>query len=393
MGNWRCIGCLCLDEGLWGELGRVYAGGCLGLYAGAVCSPPRRYYFRVNRLRVDPGMVLDEMRAEGLRVYRDEFLEEALWMPVEGPFRVPGDAACRVFVDKYTAESVMLGADVYAPGVVGVDGDCRPGGEAVVVHEGFVAGFGRLSGCFEEALRRGRGVIVVVEASRYRVPSLRGTRWFREGLVYEQSLPGMVASRILGPEPGSLVVDMCAAPGGKTGHLYELCGGRCRVYAFDHSRRRVGRLRETLERLGHRGVVVYRADSRYLDVDYPELLGRVDYVMLDPPCSALGVMPKLYDRKRLGDVEALAEYQRQFLKVAWRLLRPGGVLVYSTCTVTALENEDNIRWAVEELGFVVEDAWWPGASRGLLPGTLRYHPHVQGVTGYFIARLRKPLGV
>ncbi len=374
---------------MWGEVGRVY-GGAVDSYAAGVCRPPRRYYFRVNVLRGEPGVVLDELRGLGLRVYRDEFMDEALWLPVEGPFRVPGDAPCRVLVDKYTAESVLLGADVYAPGVVGFDGDCRAGVEAVVVHGGFVAGLGFLVDGFEEAVRRGKGLVVRVSVSRFRVPSLRGTRFFREGVVYEQSLPGMVASRLLGPGPGSVVVDMCAAPGGKTGHLYELCRGECRVIAFEHSRRRFARLRETLARLGHSGVEVYRADSRYLDRDFPWLVGRVDYVLLDPPCSSLGVLPKIYDRRSLRDVEALAEYQRQFLRVAWRLLRPGGVLVYSTCTVTVAENEDNVSWAVEELGFVLEDAWWPGASAGLLPGSLRYHPHVQGVTGYFIARLRKP---
>ncbi|KSW11512.1 hypothetical protein CF15_01330 [Pyrodictium occultum] len=277
------------DEGLLGELERVYGRHGLPRLLEALAAPPSRYYFRVNTLRADPGELLDEMRKEGYPVHRDELLEEALWIPVEGPARLR-DPGCRVVVDKRAAESVMLGAHVYAPGVVRLEDCARPGREVLVVAEnGAAVALGVVAQEAPAALRARRGLVVENVQPLYRVPSLRETRWWRSGAIYEQSISSMMAAHVLSPEPGSLVVDMCAAPGGKTGHVYELAGGRVRVVAVDHSRGKVERLREEVRRLGHR-VEVLRADSRRLD----RILGAgvADYVILDPPCSSLGVIPK-----------------------------------------------------------------------------------------------------
>ncbi len=376
------------DEGVVSELRRVY-GPALPAALSSLLEPPRRYYFRVNVLRVEPGQLLDEMREEGYEVYMDEVFEEALWIPVRGP-AVLRDPGCRVVVDKRAAESVMLGAHVYAPGVVRVEDCARPGGEVLVVAEnGRPVALGVVAQGFREALRAGRGLVVETVEPLYRVPSLRSTRWWRAGLIYEQSVSSMTVARVLAARPGSTVVDMCAAHGGKTGHIYELLGGRGRVIAIDHSRRKVERLREEMRRLGH-SVEVLQMDARRA----PDVLGEgvADYVILDPPCSSLGVIPKVFDRKRLSDVVNSARYQRGFIRAAWRLLRPGGVMVYSTCTMTVAENEENVGYAVG-LGFRVTGQWPRRWSRGLGPygwALQRVHPHVHGATGYFVARLLKP---
>ena len=379
------------DRGLLEELERVYGPQGLPALLESLMLPPARYYFRVNVLRVDPGVLLDEMRREGLRVYMDELLQEALWLPVEGPRRLR-DPGCRVIVDKRAAESVMMGAHVYAPGVVRIEECVAPGQEVLVVSEnGVPVAVGVAASMLRDALRARRGLVVEVIEPLYRVPSLRETRWSREGMIYEQGLPSMHVAHVLAPEPGSVIVDMCAAPGGKTSHVYELVRGRARVIAVDHSRRKTERLRAELERLGHSSVEVIQADSRHLGRRLGE--GVADYVILDPPCSSLGVIPKIRDRKTLREVEISAKYQRQFLRAAYRLLRPGGVLVYSTCTMTMRENEGNIRYAVEKLGFRLEEAWPRRFSRGLGDyGTpaIRVHPSIHRATGYFIARLRKP---
>ncbi len=376
------------DGTVIGELGRAYGRHRLESLLAWLCRPPPRLYIRVNTLRIDPGVLLDRLREKGLRVYRDEHLPEALWFPVEGPNPVPR-VEKRVIVDKRTAESVLLGAHVYAPGVVEARG-VEKGDEVNVVSEnGVVVAYGVAEMSWEEAKKRRKGLFVRVLVSRYRAPSTRELPEWKEGLIYEQSLPAMWASRLLDPQPGEVVVDMCAAPGGKTGHLYELARGKARIVAFDHSSSKIRRMAEELARLGHLdGIHVEKADSRYLDLDYPML--RADKVLLDPPCTALGVVPKVYDRKTLRDVETASRYQWQFAKVAAKILKPGGRLVYSTCTMTISENEALVERMVEELGLRLVEARAPRSSMGYrgLPVS-RYYPGLQPTPGYFIAVLEK----
>jgi len=378
------------DEGVLSELAKIYGGGSgLSAVLESLLRPPRRYYFRVNVLKHNPGELLDEMRASGLEVYRDEVFEEALWLPVRGPARLR-DPGCRVVVDKRTAESVMMGAHVYAPGVVKLEDCAAPGREVLVVSEhGFPVALGRIAEGARQALRAGRGLVVENVEPLYRVPSLRGTVWWRRGEIYEQSISSMTVARFLSPRPGSFVVDMCAAPGGKTSHVYELIGGRGRVIAVDHSKSKIRRLREEMRRLGH-NVEALLLDARRLPAVLGE--GKADYVILDPPCSSLGVIPKVYDRKRMRDIEVVARYQRQLLRAGLRLLKPGGVLVYSTCTMTVTENEENITYAVERLSARPLRPPLHRWSFGLGPygwAARRVHPSVHGATGYFIALLTR----
>ena len=382
-------GILRYDRGVISDIEKVY-GRWTQMVLDSITTPPPRYYFRVNKLRIDPGSLLDMLREAGYRVYRDEFLEEALWSPIEGPFKLD-DAECFVYADKRAAESVILGADLYWPGVQGLDECVRPGKEVGIafVHpksgRKIVVGIGVSNARYGE--RREKGIAVKTRKSLYRSITLRDTYYYVAGFIYEQSFPSMLATHLLDPEPGAVIVDMCAAPGGKLSHIYEYVGGHAKIYGFDHSKRKIARTREVLARLGHIGIIVRIADSRYLDKDFPGL--RADYVLLDPPCSSIGVVPKIYDEKYWREIKSFKEYQQQFLRVAARILRKGGVLVYSTCTITFSENEGNVLYAVERLGFELEELKVPrGVPSTLLPGSLRFHPHIHG-NGYFIARLVK----
>ena len=202
----------------------------------------------------------------------------------------------------------------------------------------------------------------------------------------------MLVSKILDPQPRELIVDMCAAPGGKASHIYQLTKGEARVLAFDHSKKRIAKMVREFKRMKV-NIEIHLADSRYLHVDYPSLRGKVDRVLIDPPCSSLGVRPKLYDSKRYKDIVDLRNYQIQFFKPAYELLRKGGVLVYSTCTVTLEENEEVIEETVEKYGFEpVEAKYGSLGSKGLGDKGyffMRFHPHIHDVTGYFIAKLIK----
>ena len=353
-------------------------------------KPGSRYFLRVNTLKASPHEVVEILRGEGLEAYTFELLPDAVYMRVAGPFEVKLHRRV-VVADKAAAESVYMGADLYAPGVLNARGVKEGDRVSVVSPKGHLVAEGIAVMDGEEMVVRRRGLAVKVVKSVYRVPSVRRLIIYDRGLVYDQSLPAMVASHVLAPKPGWLVVDMCAAPGGKATHVAQLMGDEGRVVAIDRSEAKCDRLRENVERLGLRSIEVRTADSRFLDVLMDDLRG-VDAVILDPPCSALGVRPSLYYERSDLAFESLSRYQRQFMKVAARLLRPGGLLLYSTCTLSLEENEVNVEWATRKLGFKLRAQKLFIGSRGFLSlGSLvqRFEPDVHDTPGFFIALLEK----
>ncbi len=162
---------------------------------------------------------------------------------------------------------------------------------------------------------------------------------FAEGLASVQDAAAQLAVDLLGPQPGERVLDACAAPGGKTCHLLERVGGLADVTALDLSEARLGRVRENLERLGLEARVMAG------DVTQPQAWwdGRpFDRILLDVPCSATGVIrrhPDIKVLRRARDIPALAQRQADMLAAAWGLLRPGGTLLYTSCSVLRAEDE------------------------------------------------------
>lgn len=360
----------------------------------SVRRPPSRYYIRVNTMKTSPEELLRVLRERSIDVHQDEHLPEALWFPVKGPNRVPS-ARKYVLADKRAAESVYVGANLYIPGVVRMDEEVKKGDEVnVIAPNGEVVAFGVAEVSSDDFGVVRRGIAVRTLVSTYEMPKVREMREYELGLFYDQSLPAQWVGHVVDPQPNEVIVDMNAAPGGKTSHIIQLSGGKAVVHAFDRSEGKVEELIEVLGRLGMDGLYNVEArDTRYLDLDRPDLVNSVDKVLIDPPCTDMGVRPRLFDVKTMDLVMAMSNYQKQFIKVAWKLLRPGGILVYSTCTIPPLENEDNIAYA-ESLGFEVVDISIPNTSGGLIDryggSVARFYPHIHDTPGFFIAKLRKP---
>ncbi|AHE99463.1 16S rRNA (cytosine(967)-C(5))-methyltransferase RsmB [Thioalkalivibrio paradoxus] len=162
---------------------------------------------------------------------------------------------------------------------------------------------------------------------------------FADGLLSVQDAAAQWAGLLLSPQPGERILDACAAPGGKTGHLLEASSGQIDLTALDVDGERMGRVRDNLQRLE------YRARMVIGDLADPQAWwdGRpFDAILLDVPCSASGVIRRHPDIKllrRAADIPALATRQRELLAQAWELLRPGGRLLYVTCSLLAEENE------------------------------------------------------
>jgi 16S rRNA (cytosine967-C5)-methyltransferase len=218
---------------------------------------------------------------------------------------------------------------------------------------------------------------------------LRGSALFGEGLVMAQSRASMLVSRVLDPQPGERVLDLCAAPGAKATHLAALMGNRGEVVAVELRPARARALAANCRRMAATCVSVRTADAR-------EDHGRdFDRVLVDAPCSGLGTLrsrPDLRWRARPDALPALERLQAQILVAAARALRPGGVLVYSTCTVSPAENERQVAALLaSHPELVAEDLHsdYPLWKHPAVADHLLLLPHRDGTDGFFIARLRK----
>ncbi len=216
---------------------------------------------------------------------------------------------------------------------------------------------------------------------------------FREGLCQVQGEASQAVSLLAGPEPGMRVLDVCAAPGGKTTHMAELMDDRGEVVACDVSERGLAKLAENVRRLGLRGV---RAEVRDATRGLAVESDTFDRVLVDAPCSGLGTLrahPEIRWRRTLKDLPRLAALQARILDRAASRVRPGGILVYATCTLSRAENEQVVEGFLDRHGdFVVEDAaaHLPETTRSMTAGRyLLALPHRHDTDGFFAVRMRR----
>ncbi len=230
-------------------------------------------------------------------------------------------------------------------------------------------------------------LVIVAPEALEEIPS------FRAGLFTVQDESSMLAARVLDPQPGETVIDVAAAPGGKTTHIAELMANRGRIIACDVHPGRLELVRENCRRLGVTIVEAVAEDGRELPARYRAL---ADRVLLDAPCSGLGVLNRRPDarwRKSAEQIAALAALQGELLEAAAACLAPGGVLVYSTCTIEPEENEQVVaRFLDAHPDFAPDplDLFLPAGLAGEgAGGWLQILPFRHGIDGFFVARLRR----
>ena len=216
-------------------------------------------------------------------------------------------------------------------------------------------------------------------------------RWraFVEGLCVLQDEASMLVARLLEPAAGTTIADVCAAPGTKTTHLAQLMDNRGRVLAFDPQAARLARVGEQAARLG---VTIAETAEGPVEMLAPRWAGACDGVLVDAPCSNLGVLrrnPEVKWRRQPADVAAAGARQRGILAAAAGLVRPGGRLVYATCSLELEENDDVARdFLAARPDFSVE----PPAACPVAPdaaGFVRCLPHRHGTDGFTAIRFRR----
>lgn len=220
---------------------------------------------------------------------------------------------------------------------------------------------------------------------------LEGMKTFQKGWFQIQDISSMFAVEAAGIKKDMLVIDVCAAPGGKSLLAADLMQGTGIVIARDLTKAKVEKIEENMERLGCKNV---RAECHDAIVFDRELSGRADVVLADLPCSGLGIMGHKNDIKyRItpDSVKELAMLQKKILSVVWQYVRPGGVLVFSTCTVSKEENEGGRKWILENtplqgdslVPYLPEEfSKVPSAAQGYL----QLRQGIDQTDGFFISR-------
>ena len=225
-------------------------------------------------------------------------------------------------------------------------------------------------------------------------PPLGSSLAARFGLIYIQDKSSMLPPLALDPPAGSVVLDMCSAPGGKTSFLAQLAGESGFVLGNEPNHSRLATLRRNL--LGLNALTVGTCSYPGQSISLPD--GCLRQILLDPPCSGWGTAEKHPQVKQLwrGDkVEPLITLQRALLTEAVRLLAPGGSLVYSTCTTNPRENEEQVLFARDRLGLILDPlSPFPGfvfreSSLPEAQGCLCVDEEGSGSQGHFVARLAK----
>ncbi|XP_019942895.2 tRNA (cytosine(72)-C(5))-methyltransferase NSUN6 isoform X2 [Paralichthys olivaceus] len=296
-------------------------------------------------------------------------IPDVLLLPVDGP-RPVKQLSSEVVVGAQCGNAVLRGAHVFTPGILAspkymkagdvvsvlsdLEGRCTRGatsfqGKRVFVGNG-VAELDRSSIFCADKPAKGVGVRMVEPL--YQSPSFDGVL---PNLAFLQNLPSVVVGHVLGPRPGERILDMCAAPGGKTCHIAAIMGDQGEVVALDRIRNKIDRIHQNAQMLHLRSIKAFCFNSTQAvnsepahDTGGPPFPPEsFDRVLLDAPCSSLGQRPNMASTWSLKEICSYQPLQRKLFHAAVRLLKTGGVLVYSTCTVTLAENEEQVAWALK----------------------------------------------
>lgn len=173
------------------------------------------------------------------------------------------------------------------------------------------------------------------------------TKYFDDGHFYVQDLGSILVASFLNPRENSSLLDLCAAPGGKTTHLAEIMNNTGEIIACDKSQGKIKLIQENAKRLGVKNIEARVNDARVLNKDF---IDKFDYVLVDAPCSGTGLYRKKPDikwNKDLEDIKSLAEIQLEILDKAKEYVKDGGELLYSTCSLSKIENEDVVNKFLE----------------------------------------------
>mmetsp|Transcript_32899 Transcript_32899/g.42048 ORF Transcript_32899/g.42048 Transcript_32899/m.42048 type:complete len:480 (+) Transcript_32899:151-1590(+) len=460
-----------LDEEVTSLLSCAFGQKYLRRVLQAITFPPQTTHLRVNTTKASREEVIaalssclqefkdriQETEREILDPYPHPVLDDCICIPHVPPKYSPnewhfiddGSGHRVVILDRACGEAVLRGSDVFACGVMCAGQYIKPGQQVDVYVdlEGTTTrgldvreykkrklhvGTGIMQMSRTEVFQTMRGLALkMTEVITGDAPPTNGMLYSK---IYSQNLSSMIVAHVLKPEPGEVVIDLCSAPGGKATHIAQRMGDTGLVVACDRTLKKAEHIRQLCKELELSCVVPLCFDSRdavvkgeiadqrtppqeviksarigrkqFRDVPafFPETF---DHVVLDPPCSALGLRPKLRCDLKMKELQSHVNLQRQLFWGAVHLLKPGGTLVYSTCTINPLENEGMVGWVLNNYPCLTLEDQDPRIGGFGLPGcglnesqrklVQRFDPSSSNspsdsTTGFFCAKFIKTTG-
>lgn len=240
------------------------------------------------------------------------------------------------------------------------------------------------------------GVFMKNSLALSKVKDITQTKAFQMGMFHIMDESSMLAVEILDPKPGTVVMDVCSAPGGKSFYSAYKMKNKGTVIARDVYEHKIELINDGVNRLKLSAVSSQLFDGAKTDEKY---IDAVDYLLIDAPCSGLGLARKKPDvkyNKTFEDVESLVEVQRNIVSAGVKYVKPGGIMVYSTCTISKKENIENVKWICDNFDFEPVDI------SDVLPekiscstakeGYIQILPSDYGTDGFFIAKFRRKQG-
>ncbi|XP_037823461.1 tRNA (cytosine(72)-C(5))-methyltransferase NSUN6 [Lucilia sericata] len=347
-----------------------------------LCRTPTNTTYRVNLLtsslesfKTEVEIILKKRYAVPPKIYTFADLPELLCI---GPTEIspkPDEQQKEIIVDTCCGAAVLRGAHIYAIGVLAMESGTKEG-DLVNVYADLEQKCKKgLNIRYEsnEKVYLGQGKVLMQRYQIYRtegpqqgiavemlntisgVPSIGD---LSNSKVLLQNLPSIVCGRVLNPKQNELILDMCSAPGNKTTHLAELIKDQGCIIALDKTENKIKLVKDKIARNQLKSIKAYAFDStksynedlscNNADLKPPFKSQTFDRILLDAPCSALGNRPLLSSNMSPKMLESYAKVQKKLFANAVPLLKTGGILVYSTCTVNMAENEEMVVWALEK---------------------------------------------
>ncbi len=369
----------------------------------SLLTPQDKYYLRVNLTKISKDELIQRLGAKNVQIIDVPDFPEIIGVRIT-PQPMPPKRDEIIYTYKYAAESVFMGANLYYPGV-GPNSHVRSDKRVEIrdwdrkIH--VASGITRMN--LKKPPAR-TGIAVENTNSPFVMWPFHESEEYSAGLIDDQSLPPVAVAHVLMSDyqQGFKILDLCAAPGGKTTAIAQI--GKVKVgewpdiRAIDRSQNRLARLDEKITRLGLAGIRSHRIKLEHIHKQFPEWKEQGDLVLIDPPCSALGTRPKIYIDTPARYYHDFAENQFRLIQHAWEMVRPGGILVYSTCTITEGENEGNVARVLEKFDAQLLPSGIYCGHPGLESSDLskndqqkvkRFWPHLDDCIGYFIAKFRR----